>query len=220
MNRKFLILGLLIGILQSGTVFAKYTAGSIGVVTRFMGASNLKAPKSSDHKNFGYSMTMLEFFPQERKGLLGYSSYIQVRFAIPFTEFQRIDTFLNEFRWGFLFGGSSRLVNTVKEDTGKGWGLFLNGGMTVDLVTAKRYEKMTSDFINTPVNLGAELSLRTVYNFNKYAAITFGIDIGYIMSFSYLNTSESPIPGIDIPNMNDVRFDHAMVYGFTIGFLF
>ena len=220
MNRKFLILGLLIGLFQSGELFAKYTAGSIGVVTRFMGASNLKAPKNSDHKNFGYSMTMLEFFPEERKGLLGYSSYVQIRFATPFTSSQKIGTFLNEFRWGFLFGGSSRLLNTVKEDTGKGWGMFLNGGMTIDFVSAERYGNMTADKINTPVNLGAELSLRTVYNFNKNAAITFGIDIGYIMSFSYLDTSKSPIPGMDIPDMNDVRFDHAMVYGFTIGFLF
>ena len=220
MNRKFLILGLLIVMLQSGEIFAKYTAGSIGVSTRFMGASNLKAPKDSDHKNFGYSMTMLEFFPQERKGLLGYSSYVQIRFATPFTSSQKIGTFLNEFRWGFLFGGSSRLINTVKADTGKGWGLFLNGGLTVDLVSAERYQKMTADRINTPVNLGAELSLRTVYNFNKYAAVTFGIDIGYIMSFSYMNYSGPIIPGVNIPDMNDVRFDHAMVYGFTIGFLF
>jgi len=220
MNRKFLIIGLLIGIFQSGMVFAKYRAGSIGVVTRFMGASNLKAPKNSDHKNFGYSMTMLEFFPQERKGLLGYSSYVQIRFATPFTSSQRIGTFLNEFRWGFLFGGSSRLVNTVKKDTGKGWGLFLNGGMTIDLVSAERYKEMSTDYINTPVNLGAELSLRTVYNFNKYAAITFGVDIGYIMSFSYIDTTGVLIPGVDIPDVNDVLFNHAMVYGLTVGFLF
>ena len=220
MNRKFLILGLLIGLLQSGDLFARYTPGSIGVATRFMGASNLKAPKDSDHKNFGYSMTMLEFFPQERRGLLGYSSYVQIRLATPFTSSQKIGTFLNEFRWGFLFGGSTRLLNTVKEDTGKGWGLFLNGGLTIDLVTSERYKKMSTDRINTPVNLGAELSLRTVYNFHKYAAITFGIDIGYIMSFSYVNTVNTPIPGFDVPDINDVRFDNAMVYGFTIGFLF
>ncbi|MDK2818845.1 MAG: hypothetical protein KFW21_05295 [Spirochaetota bacterium] len=220
MNRKLLVLGLLVGILQSGLIFAKYTAGSIGTSTRFMGVHNIKAPKDSDHKDFGYSMSLLEFFPQERKGLLGYSSYIQIRFATPFAKCQRIDTFMNEFRWGFLFGGSSRLINTIKEDTGKGWGLFLNGGMTVDLASIERYVDMNIEDINTPVNLGAELSLRAVYNFTKYSAITFGIDIGYIMSFSYFNKLESITSGFEFPDINDVRFDHALVYGLTVGFLF
>lgn len=217
----------LILLVQGSVIFAKYNPGSIGIVTRFTGANNISAPKNSNVKNFGYSLTMLEFYPQMRKGLIGYSAYIQIRLATPFLENQRIGTFLNEFRWGFLFGGSSRLLNTVKEDTGKGWGLFLNGGLTIDLTSIKRYENMSSRFINTPVNLGAELSFRTVYNFNKYAAITFGIDIGYIMSFSYIDTTAPTnpnIPGVpnipDIPDLHDIKFQQAFIYGFTIGFLF
>ncbi|MGL4676330.1 MAG: hypothetical protein ACRCWI_01520 [Brevinema sp.] len=199
------------------TIFA-YEPGTIGVATRFMGDYNIGAVESSSHKNFAYSLTMIEFYPQKRFGLLGYTSYFQLRFAVPFTQNQRVGHFMNEFRWGLLLGGSSRVLNTINKDKGTGWSLLLNGGMTIDLPSVTRLKDMTTTDINSPINLGAELELKAVFNFHKYVAVTFGFSLGYVMTFSYFG--DTVIDNIIIPNPYDLRFDQALVYGLSVGFLF
>ncbi|MGL5955172.1 MAG: hypothetical protein ACRC0X_00990 [Brevinema sp.] len=201
---------LLLVIFFCASLFA-YDSGTIGVATRFMGNHNI-----SKDKNFAYSLTMLEFYPQKRFGLLGYTSYFQLRFAVPFLQDQRLGYFMNEFRWGLLLGGSSRVLHIMDQE--RGWSLLLNGGMTVDLPSASRLKEMTDNNINTPVNLGAELELKAVFNFHQYAAITFGFSLGYVMTFSYFGSTV--INNITIPNPYNLKFDHAFIYGLSVGFLF
>jgi len=211
--KKYLLLVL---VLVSTNTFA-YRPGSIGISTRFGGAVSL-GDKGSMPKGeiLGLSTTVLEFYARKRTKW-GYTPYIQVRLSTPFKqEYMYPANFLNEFRWGFLFGGSTRVLNKINPTTGIGWSLLLDGGMILDMPSISRFKVMVHTGINTPVNLGVELNLKAVYNMHKYAAITFGFNIGYELGYS--------IGAIVMPsiyhNPPKMMFDHAMIFGFNVGLLF
>ncbi|MGL4367014.1 MAG: hypothetical protein ACRCTQ_01855 [Brevinemataceae bacterium] len=209
-------------VLNPLNVFARYQAGSIGVVTKFLGAT-VFSPQSAANPGFPLSMTVLEFYTQERKGATLYTPYVQIRFATPMLADNQKGTFIEQFRWGFLFGGSQTVFSKIEKNSGTGWSLQLNGGFTMDFLSAADYSHMSPDVINTPVNFGAELSLRAVYNFHRYVAFTFGFDIAYMMSVSFFadnafDSSHYETVGQIVNNV--IPFYQALTYGLSMGFLF
>lgn len=211
--RLYLLVGLL---LSTVNIFA-YRAGSIGISTRFEGASTVMTGTIPKGNTLGISTTVLEFYTSERKGRGGYTPLVQIRLSTPFKQATAyLPNFVNEFRWGFLFGGSHRLLNQIDKETGTGWSLLLDGGFFFDFPTISRFKAMSLEnpTLLSPVNLGIEISLKTVYNIQKYLGITFGANIGYEQSFSAGNLPT------DNGASSPLKLDGALTYGFSVGLLF
>ena len=201
---------LLILMFNMGTIYSQdskkqgYRPHSIAISQRVGGMGEVKnrisatvggdqKPIIADGSEYAYydgMTTVIEFFTQKRKGRSQYTPMLSFRFSFPFTSY---DGLYGGFRWGFLFGGSQYLFD-LRSKAGTGWSMLANGGFIIDIgeVTSLHY----------PVIFGGEVDFKVIYNIHKYTGFTFGLNVGYQVSFdaTKANTSSGAIPEIIINN--------------------
>lgn len=206
-----------------------YPPHSIGISFRFGGGNVLNI---ADHYYTPLQTTLINFYLGKRYGKTQYIPFLlSIRLSAPMsTKDYRAtlpvmtgsfpqSSFINEFRWGFLFGASQYLFDKRDKDSGLGWSMMLDGGMSFDLPKSSRLNTSETNLLNSYVNLGVELDFRAQYNFYKYSAITFGFNIGYMMGYLM------PSPGIDpegFPSLvpEGLILNHAFIFGFSVGVIF
>ena len=168
-----------------GEIKNRISAGANGADTSVVIADG------SEYKHFNNATTVIEFFTQTRKGRSQYTPMISFRFSFPFSSY---DGLYGGFRWGVLLGGSQYLFDLRSKTTGLGWSMLANGGFILDIgeVTSLHY----------PVILGGEVDFKVIYNIHKYVGITFGLNMGYQVSFdgTKANTTSGAIPEAIINN--------------------
>ena len=170
--------------------------GGIGEVRNRISATangtngSLILADGSEYAYFDGTTTVIEFFTQKRKGRSQYTPMLSLRFSFPFSSYNGI---YGGSRWGFLFGGSQYLFD-LRTKAGTGWSMLANGGLIIDIgeVTTLHY----------PVVLGGEVDFKVIYNLHKFAGFTFGLNIGYQVSFdgTKANTTSGGIPEVIINN--------------------
>ncbi|MGL5956151.1 MAG: hypothetical protein ACRC0X_06045 [Brevinema sp.] len=209
---------ILLTIFASGVVFAQekttyiYQAHSIGISTRFGGGLMANVRENS---YISLSTTTLDFYAGKRIGASKYNSLIQFRFSTPYTIYDTPYPFLQEFRWGLLLGGSQYAFDK-RSSEGIGWSMLVNGGLLFDLPTIERMKNPEQSV----VVLGVELDFKTIYNFHKYTAITFGTSFAYHTSYTLRNDNLTDLEGFPIPMTQGIHLEHAFVWGLSLGVLF
>ena len=139
---------------------------------------------------FDGTTTVIEFFTQKRKGRSQYTPMLGLRFSFPFSSYSGL---YGGFRWGFIFGGSQYLFD-LRTEVGTGWSMLANGGLIIDVGEVKS--------LHYPVMLGGEVDFKVIYNLHKFVGFTFGLAVGYHVSFdgTKANTTSGGIPEATINN--------------------
>ena len=190
-----------------------YQPHSIGISTRLGAAHRFNVYQNS---SLFLSTTTLDFYAGKRVGKTKYNSLIQFRISTPVSsEYTAIFPMFNEFRWGLLLGGSQYAFD-YRTEQGVGWSTLINGGMSFDLPTIPRF----GDLMSSLVIVGIELDIKSIYNFNKYNAITFGLNLGYHVSYTYRPDVIYDDEGFPLPVPQGLYIEHAFVWGFSVGVLF
>ena len=190
-----------------------YQPHSIGISTRLGAAHRFNVYQNS---SLFLSTTTLDFYAGKRVGKTKYNSLIQFRISTPVvSEYTAIFPMFNEFRWGLLLGGSQYAFD-YRTEQGVGWSTLINGGMSFDLPTIPRF----GDLMSSLVIVGIELDIKSIYNFSKYNAITFGLNLGYHVSYTYRPDVIYDDEGFPLPVPQGLYIEHAFVWGFSVGVLF
>ena len=163
-------------------------------------------PIIADGSEFAYydgATTVIEFFTQTRKGRSQYTPMLSFRFSFPFSSYNGL---YGGFRWGVLFGGSQYLFDLRSKETGTGWSMLANGGFIIDIgeVTSLHY----------PAILGGEIDFKVIYNTHKFTGFTFGLNVGYHISFdgTKISTTGGGIPEIIINNGISWNFNFGVMF--------
>ena len=106
----------------------RYDPHSLGISFRLGGAI-------AGSGSYGVQNTVFEFYTQERKGMSQYTPMVGIRFSSPIGG-NNLYTY-GGFRWGVLFGGSQYVFDMRSKETGTGWSMLVNGGLTVDIPSVK-----------------------------------------------------------------------------------
>ncbi|MGL4561814.1 MAG: hypothetical protein ACRCV0_05965 [Brevinema sp.] len=192
----------------------QYLPHTIGLSTRFNGVGRFNLRGNSSHF---LSLTTIDFYVGKRIGKTKYNSLIQFRLSDGTKDSLQPDIpFLDEFRWGLLLGGSQYLFDK-RTDNGKGWSMLLNGGLSFDLPTISRIKKSPEYSI---LNIGIELDFKSIYNFTDKVAITFGLNMGYIFSYTQRYKPVYDGEGFPLPIPTGLYFEHGLIGGLTVGVLF
>ncbi|MGL4367463.1 MAG: hypothetical protein ACRCTQ_04190 [Brevinemataceae bacterium] len=197
----------------------EYQPHSIGVSTR-LGLGKIFSLDNSSCI-MGINTRVFDFYignPKnlnKRMGKTKYATLLQLRFTTPFMDDPNKGTFMNEMRWGVLFGGS-QYVFDLRTQNGLGWSMLVNGGLSIDFPGINRMK----DLANNLINMGVELDFKTVYNFQKFAAVTFGMNFGYNLGYEYLSSVPTDSSGYPLPHKIGINILQAFVWGINIGFLF
>ena len=190
-----------------------YQLHSIGISTRLGAAHRFNVYENS---SLFLSTTTLDFYAGKRIGKTKYNSLIQFRFSTPvISEYTTIFPMFNEFRWGLLLGGSQYAFD-FRTTQGTGWSMLVNGGMSFDLPTIPRFD----DLMSSVVIIGVELDFKAIYNFSKYNAITFGLNLGYHVSYTYRPDAVLDDEGFALAMPQGLYVEQAFVWGFSVGVLF
>ena len=190
-----------------------YQPHSIGISTRLGAAHRFNVYENS---SLFLSTTTLDFYAGKRIGKTKYNSLIQFRFSTPvISEYTTIFPMFNEFRWGLLLGGSQYAFD-FRTTQGTGWSMLVNGGMSFDLPTIPRFD----DLMSSVVIIGVELDFKAIYNFSKYNAITFGLNLGYHVSYTYRPDAVLDDEGFALAMPQGLYVEQAFVWGFSVGVLF
>ena len=189
----------------------RYDPHSLGITFRMGGVV-------AGSGSYGVQNTVFEFYTQGRKGKTKYTPMVGIRLSSPLSKIDlsspsgiNLYTY-GGFRWGFLFGGSQYVFDMRSEETGTGWSMLVNGGVTADLPSIKEIIEIT----NYPLTLGAEIEFKAIYNVHKYVGISFGLHMGYAFGFSILEFAENTIAGIPTGD-GDIFSQMSMDHNFTIG---
>lgn len=127
------------------------------------------------HRNFVTGMTVLNIYTENRfKRNRGYTPLVQFRVGYGKMPFYKSH---GNTSIGLLFGGSQYVFDFRGEDSGIGWSMLANGGMSFDFSPS-----LLNNYLSFPAALGAELEFKAIYNFHKYVGITFGFLIGYSLT--------------------------------------
>ncbi|MGL5955941.1 MAG: hypothetical protein ACRC0X_04970 [Brevinema sp.] len=163
------------------------------------------------HYNYANYMTSLEFFTQRRKGRSQYTPMVAIRLGYNTSKSYS----LSGFHWGFLFGGSQYIFDFRSKETGLGWSMLANGGLTIDFPNISAIKSLTF-----PVNIGGEVDFKAIYNFHKYIGVTFGFNIGY--SFALDGSIIKVIGDLTGPGIPPtyILADHNLVWSFNVGVIF
>ena len=190
-----------------------YQPHSIGISTRLGAAHRFNVYENS---SLFLSTTTLDFYAGKRIGKTKYNSLIQFRFSTPvISEYTTIFPMFNEFRWGLLLGGSQYAFD-FRTTQGTGWSMLVNGGMSFDLPTISRFD----DLMSSVVIIGVELDFKAIYNFSKYNAVTFGLNLGYHVSYTYRPDAVLDDEGFALAMPQGLYVEQAFVWGFSVGVLF
>ena len=190
-----------------------YHPHTIGISTRLGAVHRFNVYENS---SVFLSTTVVDFYAGKRVGKTKYNSLIQFRISTPVvSEYTTIFPMFNEFRWGLLLGGSQYAFD-YRTEQGTGWSMLANGGMSFDLPTIPRFD----DLMNSVVIIGVELDFKAVYNFSKFNAITFGLNLGYHVSYTYRPDAIYDDEGFPLPVPQGLYIEHAFVWGFSVGVLF
>ena len=190
-----------------------YQPHSIGISTRLGAAHRFNVYQNS---SLFLNTTVVDFYAGKRIGKTKYNSLIQFRFSTPVvSDYSTIFPLFNEFRWGLLLGGSQYAFD-FRTEQGTGWSMMVNGGMSFDLPTIPRFK----DLMSSLVIVGVEIDIKSIYNFSKYNAIIFGLNLGYHVSYTYRSEAISDDEGFALPMPLGLYIEHAFVWGFSVGILF
>ncbi len=190
-----------------------YQPHSIGISTRLGAAHRFNVYQNS---SVFLSTTTLDFYAGKRIGKTKYNSLIQFRLSTPVSsDYSTIFPMFNEFRWGLLLGGSQYAFD-YRTEQGTGWSTLINGGMSFDLPTIPRFD----DLMSSVLIVGVELDFKSIYNFSKYNAITFGLNLGYHVSYTFRPDVSLDNEGFALPIPQGLYIEHAFVWGFSVGVLF
>ncbi len=118
--------------------------------------------------------------------------------------------------WGFIFGGSQYVFDLRNSDTGLGWSMLVNGGMTLEFGTTRAVNTV-DDMIAYPFALGGEIDFKTIYNFHKYVGATFGFSAGYSASLDASGIIKA-FSGDE--SASALAIAHGFHWGFNIGLIF
>lgn len=127
------------------------------------------------HRNFFTGMTVLNIYTENRyKRNRGYTPLVQFRVGYGSSPFYKSH---GNISLGLLFGGSQYVFDFRGEDSGIGWSMLVNGGMSFDFSP-----NLIKKYFSFPAALGGELEFKAIYNFHKYVGITFGFLMGYSLT--------------------------------------
>ncbi|MGL4394694.1 MAG: hypothetical protein ACRCS8_05670 [Brevinema sp.] len=193
----------------------QYYPHTIGISTRLGGYGRFNI--GANTANF-LSTTTLDFYAGKRVGKTGYNSLIQFRLAGGNKDsLQAAFPFLDEFRWGLLLGGSQYIFDKRNSEF-IGWSMLVNGGLSVDFPHIPR---LKANPLASAVAAGIELDFKAIYNFEKFTAITFGMNLAYVISYTDHSTPVFDAENFPNPNFpKGLYIENAFVFGFSIGVLF
>ncbi len=147
-----------------------------------------------------------DFYTRQRKGKSQYTPMVSLRFSEPFSK-DTVGYLGGLGYWGFLFGGSQYVFDIRSKETGIGWSMLVNGGMTLEFPTTASVNSI-SEIARHVFILGGEIDFKAIYNFHKYVGATAGFTMGYALSPNFYDyKASSPL-------------DHGFVWGFNLGFIF
>ena len=191
----------------------RYDPHSLGISFRMGGVVG-------SSESYGVYSTVFEFYTQGRKGRTKYTPMVGIRLSSPLSGAN--DYTFGGFRWGFLFGGSQYVFDLRSEETGKGWSMLVNGGVTADIPGIKEFIEITS----YPITFGAEMEFKAIYNVHKYVGISFGLHMGYAFGFDARQIANDALNGNDMDFsdicglLNQIDVDHNFTVGFNFGVIF
>ena len=188
----------------------RYNPHSLGMSFRFGGLANNRMGGISEH--VGVYTTVFEFYTRARKGKSQYTPLVGLRISSPLGGVNPYT--YGGLRWGFLFGGSQYVFDMRSKETGLGWSMLVNGGLTAELSSFKELIQISRN----PIIIGGELEFKAIYNVHKYTGITFGLHMGYVAS---LDASEVLVDMLNqIPSEGEFHVDHGFTWAFSIGMIF
>ncbi len=193
-----------------------FTPHSYGVSTRYGGAGIYTYPTSDFQHTFLYTTTFDFYINTGKTKNLVVRPLIQVRLSTPFAQTNTSYPFLDEFRWGMLFGGYGYVFD-YRSSEGLGWSMLGNGGILLDFPTI---ERITDSPDQSVMVLGGEIDFKAIYNFAKNTGVTFGINIGYSVSYTSHTKLSIGDDGFVIATPIGLYLENAIVYGMNIGIIF
>ena len=163
--------------------------------------------------SYGVHNTIFEFYTQGRIGKTKYTPMIALRFSSPIGGVNPHN--YGGFRWGVLFGGSQYVFDKRSEQTGLGWSMLVNGGVSADMPSVKEF----IDVAKYPITLGTELEFKAIYNVHKYVGISFGLQMGYAFGFTAEKIFNDALAGGAV-DVSTIEYKHSFVIGFNFGIIF
>lgn len=200
---------------QTGVDIVNIGLGAIGDGLDF---GTLSALTAQNH--YGAFSTQIEFYTQRRKGRSQYTPMIGLRI----TYAGDTPNALGGFHYGVLLGGSQYIFDFRSKETGLGWSMMANGGVTLDIgsfsdTTDVEYDGMKLSLPNNyPIIFGAEVDFKVIYNFHKEIGATAGFNMGYQHSYG-VKAFDVTTVGPGIPALMLV-LDHSFVWALNIGIIF
>lgn len=188
----------------------RYNPHSLGMSFRFGGLANNRVGGTYEH--VGVYTTVFEFYTQERKGKSKYTPLVGIRISSPLGG---VNPYIyGGLRWGFLFGGSQYVFDLRSKETGLGWSMLVNGGLTAEITSIKEILQISRH----PFIIGGELEFKAIYNVHKYTGITFGLHMGYVASVDASTMLEGML-GVS-EDEGSLNIDHGFTWAFSIGMIF